>query len=543
MISLFCEGVDPFSRYGIRHFFKKFGIPVSINQPSSAGIVVSYGEQTRGDFSIRIRKKEIPGTPGGRILYHGRRIPIFQLPDPVTADGEILAEFEGGDVRYPCIVRTEHGIEIGIDIFSETGHILAGHIDTIRPGLPHDEQEELASIPVADALEEILFQAILDGAAAVKIPLVRKSFWPGGKAFAVCLTHDVDEIRKTYQWISRPLRYLRRMDFRGFRGQIRSLFRKVRGFEPYDTYDDIIGIERELGARSTYYILNETGKLNLFSRKTWYLYGRNRNLRSREIRALIGKLYANGDEVALHGSYFSYLDAGLLKRELQELEGITGEKILGSRQHNLNLEIPATWDHHLEAGLVYDTTLGFRDTIGFRWGTSFPFFPNCGKNPPLRLLQIPTIIMDICLESRKEKLQDCLRIAGEVERYHGVLNLLWHPPIFNTAEYGDEREIYLALNRFCQDRGAWISRARDICQWSETRNRGSFIASFNGQERILTIDLPEKDPVQYLTLSLSGFTSCTILSGNAGIIRLDGDRVDINAGNVQNNTRIIVGFS
>ena len=57
----------------------------------------------------------------------------------------------------------------------------------------------------------------------------RKSYWPEGKNFAVCLTHDVDEIKKTYQWISRPLHFLARGDFSGFKGQVQSFIQKVKG--------------------------------------------------------------------------------------------------------------------------------------------------------------------------------------------------------------------------------------------------------------------------------------------------------------------------
>ncbi len=95
---------------------------------------------------------------------------------------------------------------------------------------------------------------------------------------------------------------------RGLKVRLIHLLQKIRGIEPYYTYDDIIRIEHELGAKSTYFILKESGTFKLSSKKTWYLYGRNRSLQSPEIRALIQKLQTNGDEVAIHGSYFSYLD-------------------------------------------------------------------------------------------------------------------------------------------------------------------------------------------------------------------------------------------
>ena len=147
-----------------------------------------------------------------------------------------------------------------------------------------------------------------------QIPLVQKSYWPDGKKFAVCLTHDVDEIKKTYQWISRPIRFLAREIFRDLKVRFIPSYKKSKEIEPYYTYDDIISIEHDLGVKSTYFILKESGNASLFSKKTWYLYGRNRSLKSPEMRALIQRLAENGDEVAIHGSYFSYKDPDSAQR-------------------------------------------------------------------------------------------------------------------------------------------------------------------------------------------------------------------------------------
>ncbi len=105
---------------------------------------------------------------------------------------------------------------------------------------------------------------------------------------------------------------------------------------------------------------------------------------------------------------FPILIPRLLEEETRELEGIIHEKVIGTRQHNLNLDIPETWEYQIMAGLQYDTSLGFKDTIGFRWGTSFPFYPlYSGKTIPM--LEIPLIIMDICLESCENKESDCIQ--------------------------------------------------------------------------------------------------------------------------------------
>ena len=540
MISLYYNTDDRFSLYGIRHFIKKFGIPIEINKPSQSGIVIAFGVKTTGDYVITLEENEITNIICGKVSTQSEKIPVCETPHDTGPGNEVIAYYENGTTRYPCVTRTKHGFTIGIDIFKETGYLLSGHLDAIRPSLDNTTQKELASKPVVDFLENLLFEAILIGCRERHVPLVQKSYWPEGKKFAVCLTHDVDEIKKTYQWISRPLMFLARRDFSGFKGQVHSFIQKIKGIEPYYTYDDIISIEYDLGVKSTYFILKESGNASLFSKKTWYLYGRNRSLQSPEMRALIQRLTANGDEIAIHGSYFSYKNPVLLKNETRELELILNAKVMGTRQHNLNLEVPATWNHQLSAGLIYDTTLGFKDTIGFRWGTSFPFYPNT-KEEPLPLLEIPLIIMDICLESGSNKIADCLRIADEVDRFHGVLTLLWHPPIFNTQEYPDARDIYITLNRYCKEKGAWITRARDIYEWLSLRNRQTLSVFCHGS--LYSIIPSNTEPNQYFTMYLPPGTEGTIRSGNADIIHKDEDCVYIKTHHQQKNNEIIVGIA
>jgi hypothetical protein len=540
MISLYYNTDNRFSRYGISHFIEKFGIPVEINKPSQSGIVITYGVKASGDFVISVEENEIKNNICGKILTPNGNIPLCEIPRNTGSGDEVTATFENESGTYPCVVRKENNVTIGVDIFKETGYLLSGHLDSLRPSLDTITKKELASKPAVDFLQNLLFNEILDGCYKRNIPLIQKSFWPDGKKFAVCLTHDVDELSKTYQWISRPLRFLARGDFLGFKDQVNLFLQKIRGTEPYYTYDDIMRIEHGLGAKSTYFILKESGNASLLSKKTWYLYGRNRSLNSPEIQALIRQLTLNGDEVAIHGSFFSYKDPVLLQNETRELEQLINAKVIGTRQHNLNLDVPTTWNFHISAGLKYDTTLGFKDTIGFRWGTSFPFFPNTGEEP-LHLLEIPLIIMDISLESRKTKELDCLKIADEVEQYHGVLTLLWHPPMFNTLEYPDARDIYIKINQYCREKGAWITRARDIYEWLSLRNRQTFSVFCHGS--LYSIIPSGTYPKCYFTLYLPLGTECTIRSENADIIKRDGNCVYIKTHYLQKNKEIIVGIA
>jgi len=537
MISIYYNTDDQFSRYGVNHFIEKFGIPIQINKPSKSGIIIAYGVQIQGTFVIDIEENEIKNTICGKISTKYEKIPLCEKPRDTGSDDEVIALFENEDSKYPCVTRNDHGFSIGVDIFKETGYILSGHLDSLWQSLDTTTKKELASKPVVDFLENILFQAILAGCHKRNIPLIQNSYWPEGKKFAVCLTHDVDELPKSSHWFNRSLRYLIKRDIRCLIGQINSFKYRMIGIKQYSTFEDIIRIEDSLNVKSTYFILKESGKASLFSKNTWHLFGRNRKLQSPEMQALILQLTSHGDEIAIHGSFYSYKDPEMILNETRELEQLINHRIIGIRQHHLNLDIPKTWEDQIQADLKYDSSLGFKDIIGFRWGTSFPFFPNT-KKESLPILEIPLIIMDNCLESYENKERDCLNIAEEVKNHDGVLMLLWHPPVFNTLKYPVLRETYIKIIQYCQEKGSWVARATDIYEWLSARNKQNFSYFYQGS--ICKIIPTFTGSEFFFTLHLPPHFTCDILSGNAQVILREGDCVYIKTHNLNNNNEIVI---
>ena len=68
------------------------------------------------------------------------------------------------------------------------------------------------------------------------------------KRFVVCLTHDVDRIRKSYQYITHFIKT-------GKLYHIASLFSKKN---PYWKFNKIMEIEERYEVRSTFFFLNES---------------------------------------------------------------------------------------------------------------------------------------------------------------------------------------------------------------------------------------------------------------------------------------------
>ena len=328
----------------------------------------------------------------------------------------------------------------------------------------------LVEKPYLDSLSEIVFKAIRYLIISNRYPLITKSFWPNGKNFAVCLTHDVDEIRKTYQYITRSIRFLKRLDFAALKNEFISLVSKLKGKDPYWTFDEIIDLEKHLGVRSSFYFLKERGKVKISDKKTWRHLGRRYSFKEPKLVEIIKKLRLGGWEVGLHGSFYSYNDFNLLKKEKEELEEVLGDKVIGIRQHNLNLSIPETWRIHEALGFEYDTTLGSNHYVGFRWGTCFPFYPyDVGSGRFLKVLQIPLHIEDIVVFRYPNPWEVCVRMVEMVQRYGGELTLLWHHSVFNEIDYPSWMKLYKDLVEYCKKKGAWITNASNIAKWWKRR--------------------------------------------------------------------------
>ncbi|GAB7016037.1 polysaccharide deacetylase family protein [Methanogenium cariaci] len=476
MISFACNTDDPVSRYGMNHFITTTGLSVQPAGRPDSGVCTGYEAEGRGQFSVTLVQNTALEEQAGEITLRNQTHPLFQVPVDTHDSGDTcIAEFRSDDRNYPCISGSKSGIVIGFDIFRLTGSLLSGYLDTTEIQYNNVQNNSGFSPPLVDLYEDILFRAILTGCREIGVPLIRKSHWPSGQEFAVCLTHDVDEFTKTYQWVTRPLRFVRGKDFHGLKNQMKSLSQRCRGHEPYWTFEEMMRNEQKLGVCSTYFFLKESGKKSLFRPESWHLYGRCHSLQKSRVIELIQKLSEDGHEIGVHGSTFSHADPGLLNREKTELEELLGYHVTGIRQHRLNLTIPETWEYQSETGFLYDTSLGYKaaDGRGFRWGTCFPFHPQAATGM-LPLLEIPLSLMDITLQDEENGWNVCRSAIEQVRNRGGVLTLLWHPAVFNALEYPELGDWYWKIIRACKDDDAWITTGQGIASWWQAREATAF---------------------------------------------------------------------
>jgi len=262
----------------------------------------------------------------------------------------------------------------------------------------------------------------------------------------VCLTHDVDRIRKSYQYLTQTAKSLLKGNFKSGFYHFFSIFKK----NPYWNFKKIISIERKYKVKSTFFFLNESIKLDLFNPSNWKLSLGRYSFDEQKVKQMIRWLDKNGWEIGLHGSYNSYKSSDLLKKEKLELENILGHEVLGIRQHYLNLN-KLTWELQAKAGFRYDASFGFTKKIGFRDKKFRPFHPL--KDFP-KFTVFPLAIMDSCLMHKENIKKAYLGVINKAMKNNGLLVLNWHQRVFNEREFPAYTKVYAQIIQECKKRGA-----------------------------------------------------------------------------------------
>lgn len=272
---------------------------------------------------------------------------------------------------------------------------------------------------------------------------------PSDHSFALCLTHDVDRPYKTYQAVYSMLREQR----------IAPLIDRFRGRNPYWQFDEIMELEASYGVRSAFYFLNEPHLIRKdpytwFNPTDWIQHLGRYDISDPAIIDVIRDLEAKGWEVGLHGSYRSYRDVERLEHEKAVLEDLIDGRILGGRQHYLNLDIPDTWRNHVDIGLKYDASLGSGQSCGFHYGYD-PLRPFGDK-----FVVFPLTIMEQALPNPASAFDEawsvCKELLEDAATHGATMTVLWHPRVFSEREFPGYRRLYSQVIEWALAEGAWV---------------------------------------------------------------------------------------
>jgi hypothetical protein len=281
--------------------------------------------------------------------------------------------------------------------------------------------------------------------------IVQRKMWGEQNTFAVCLTHDVDRL-ENYSPIS-FLRTLRKrkanavtfsekvkIDFNIFKTYLKkTLFNKKE--DELWCYQHWVNLENKHNVKSTYFFFVRPENRDVaiydcdYSLMDEMVYNNKKMLASDYIR-LLSK---NNFEIGLHGSFNTASESRLFKEQKELLEDTIGAPIYCTRQHYLHYNVDCTNSVHMENDIAIDSTLGFNTDVGFRAGTSFPYFLN-GKGKAI--LEIPLILMDSAIFSEHalnysldQAKKTIVELFNETESVGGCLTINFHPDYINNNEY------------------------------------------------------------------------------------------------------------
>ena len=485
---------DPAEHAVVREFFELFKTPWEFYRKEghydallcsaeeqfdgTAKLVVIYssqGEQLEAGQNVqtfRNRQRRI-------LLYQAERIPIYG--DTIAFPGKsggFLAEEESKN----CVAYLEHSKErvlarVGYDLFKEVHTLLTVGQPAVNAHIPTLE------LHIA-LLRDVL---ICCGLSLVEIPPV-----PHGHSLIACLTHDVDHpsVRR-HKWDHTIFGFLYRAVFgslrRVFGGQMsgRDLVSNWAAVLklPFvylglakdfwlDFDDRYLGLERDLP--STFFVIpfkNNAGQTPHGPAPAFRAAG----YAAEDIAETIQKLSAAGREVGLHG-IDAWLDSARGRKEVEEIRRLTGASEIGVRMHWLyqRQDSPALLE---DAGAVYDSTISYNETVGYRSGATQVYKPLGTR----QLLELPMHAMDTALFypdhlglSSREAQQRLDQLRDNAIRYGGCLTINWH-----DRSLAPERlwgECYRTVVNDLSERNAWFSTAGGAVAWFRKRRGAAFEA-------------------------------------------------------------------
>jgi len=283
--------------------------------------------------------------------------------------------------------------------------------------------------------------------------------YPDNKKFAICLTHDVDDIYPPiHHMLLSTLLSLKALDFNQLSQQVFWKF-SDKWQSPYLNFRQIMEIERKFGAKSTFYFLATERDPVRF------------RYNIEDIADELKYIVSNGWDVGLHVGYYSFDNHQDIIKEKMRLEKAIGKEIIGCRNHYLRFKVPDTWEILAKAGFKYDATFGYTDSVGFRNGMCHPFRPfNINSNSEINIVEIPLAIMEGTFFGHMKTdptraLATVRTMIDQVAKYNGVLTILWHNVIFGFPYRQIWADLYEEILRYCYDKNAWLTSASEVYQW------------------------------------------------------------------------------
>lgn len=451
MINIYIEEDDKKSRSAFQLIFEILGYTYKIFsgirvKPIDFGIIFFYGRDLES-FSRGVEGKPVVFIPAGkrkeRLNYSQKGLNFVFSYDLIAETFSIVSrEEEAGSEK------DEHKRQLA------TNSSIFSQLENPRINL---------SIMLID-------KCIREVCRKNNLLLIRKAYWPGGRQFAAFLSHDVDVPFKygflgTLTGIKAATKAMLKMNFVGC---AKGLKEYILGFisrkNPYWQFQNVASLESEYQFKSTFF----------FCPKKLHRLDPNYSVFDNKIKVIMRNLDSNGFEVGLHCSYMAYNDLGLFIRQKKQLENAIGKTVYGNRSHFLRFDLDNTFTLEEKSGILYDSTIGYSQNIGYRSGISFPYSPLMADGGVIQgTLEIPLAVMDAALfNSANDEKDAWARLKAlllRVQQHGGIIVLDWHQRVFYQDEFKGYAEVYRRCLDFLKINRAYVATGKEIADWWNQR--------------------------------------------------------------------------
>jgi len=410
-------------------------------------------------------------------FFWEKYLKLESLPEiPLKKFGDMPVIYRGCGNFDGFVRKSKNLIETNIDIIASSFFMLSRYEEIVsdkkdkfnrfpaRESLAY--KEKFLDRPIVNEYIELLWKWIDSFGLGFK----RRKLW-GDKDFGVCLTHDVDTVRK-YK-IYPPLRTIGSLvvkdkNLKKAFAVIIDYFEAKLDKDPYNNLSCIMDLENKYGFKSSFYFMSGGNT----ERDASY------SINDSYVSSLIKTLQEKGFEIGLHPSFDSYNNFQILNLEKEKLEKVTKNAIFGGRQHYLRWKSPDTWRILEKAGLKYDTTLTFADHEGFRCGIYFPYKPfDVLKNRGLDIWELPLTVMDRSLFNYQnltpqKGFQRIKNLINTTKKYNGLFVLLWHNSSLDPIELPGWIKTYERTMEYLGKQNAFNDTAQGIINWWDSNASG-----------------------------------------------------------------------
>ena len=175
-------------------------------------------------------------------------------------------------------------------------------------------------------------------------------------------------------------------------------------------------------------------------------YDKNVSTANNNFRFLI-KSIADYCKVSLAASYSSFNDPELLKKEKKNLSSVINRSVDCSRMRYNRVDVPQTYRNLVEAEFTDDYTMGYTHEIGFRAGTSFPFYLydiNIEVQQPIRVHSFAFHDYALHEDNSKEVILEKINsLYTEVKKVNGNLISVFSNELLGTEHNIDWKDLYI----------------------------------------------------------------------------------------------------